>query len=665
VLAIVSVWANLKMASFTDVQLRAYGPQAKYSSQLGFAVLNAGYNFRAYQYTFNEDFFKTGMESLEHLEKVRDDTGTLVTALGDDLSDLLPNFSNQWPAIKEAVGEYRRITEEMHTHSRTIPGLLRDMEVAGTGTAELIGSYFAGYRELAEADIKKVADTAATGGTVDTTPISRRFERYSKGVELIRLVEQTRRLTWRAQAIFDLKERDALYKDAEDGMTELRAEFVTLKNTSSLPEWQKKCDDIIASIDAWYKIVDTLKRTSADIARIVDTRVACYMTLRKTAEDQMNSGMDRIDAGNKEADQLADANLFWAIIIGIFAILTGLALSALITTSITRPVNQIIADLDASAEQVTSASGQIRSAASSLAEGATSQAASLEQTSSALEQMASMTRQNADNATRTSQTTGKTVELIDVGAKAVVNMSQAMGEINDSAEKISRIIKTIEEIAFQTNLLALNAAVEAARAGEAGKGFAVVADEVRNLAQRSAQAARDTASLIEGTVRRVHNGSEIAATLDTEFKEIDTGAKEVGRLVTEISSATSEQAQGVDQVNTAVAQMDKVTQQNAANAEECASASDELSTQAESLKHIVDDLVGLVTGTRQQSSALDSRPLPRRSTGGTARLTARRSPGAAPISGTAPKRLPGPASAPKVMRPSEVIPLDGDDFKDF
>ncbi len=288
-----------------------------------------------------------------------------------------------------------------------------------------------------------------------------------------------------------------------------------------------------------------------------------------------------------------------AIAVAVAGIVIGSLLAFLIVSRIIRNLNLIIGGLDESSTQVAAAAGMITSASQALADGATEQAASLEETSSALEEMASMTRQNADNSAKTADTTHQNVQLIGEGAKAVENMSGAMAEISDSAEKIGNIIKTIEEIAFQTNLLALNAAVEAARAGDAGKGFAVVADEVRNLAQRSAQAARDTAELIQGTVTRVKNGSEIAAELDASFREIDLGAQGVGKLVGEISAATSEQAQGVDQVNTAVAQMDKVTQSNAASAEECASASEQLSAQAEGLKGMVDNLVALVTGARR------------------------------------------------------------------
>jgi methyl-accepting chemotaxis protein len=288
------------------------------------------------------------------------------------------------------------------------------------------------------------------------------------------------------------------------------------------------------------------------------------------------------------------AQWFIGIVIGvsIMAIIIGIWTSR----NISNPITRIIQALTSSAEQTTAAAGQISSASQQLAEGATEQAASLEETSSALEEMASMTRQNADNAASADKMMAESKTQVSRGAEAVSNMSMAMSEINGSSDKISRIIKTIEEIAFQTNLLALNAAVEAARAGDAGKGFAVVADEVRNLAQRSAQAARDTAELIRGTLERVKKGSLIVENLEKSFVMVEKSSGKVADLVSEISAASNEQAQGVDQVNTAVAQMDKITQGNAANAEESASASEELSAQAEQLNAMVSELRLLVNG---------------------------------------------------------------------
>jgi len=181
-------------------------------------------------------------------------------------------------------------------------------------------------------------------------------------------------------------------------------------------------------------------------------------------------------------------------------------------------------------------------------------------------------------------------------------LTHSMEDISSASEETSKIIKTIDEIAFQTNLLALNAAVEAARAGEAGAGFAVVADEVRNLAMRAADAAKNTAELIESTVKKVHDGSKLVSTTNVAFDQVAESSAKVGDLIAEISAASKEQSSGIDQVNIAITEMDKVVQQNAANAEESASASEEMNAQAEQLREYVGDLVRLVAGKQNKES---------------------------------------------------------------
>src|SRR3972149_11481326 len=187
--------------------------------------------------------------------------------------------------------------------------------------------------------------------------------------------------------------------------------------------------------------------------------------------------------------------------------------------------------------------------------------------------MPPMTKQNPDNAGQAKLKMGETREIVSKVNKHMRDMAEAIAEISKSSEETSKIIKTIDEIAFQTTLLALNAAVEAARAGEAGAGFAVVADEVRNLAMRAADAAKNTAGLIEGTVKKVKDGSGLVTRTNEAFVKVADTASKVAGLVAEIAAASKEQSQGIEQVNQAVSEMAKVVQQNAANAEENARAS--------------------------------------------------------------------------------------------
>jgi methyl-accepting chemotaxis protein len=254
------------------------------------------------------------------------------------------------------------------------------------------------------------------------------------------------------------------------------------------------------------------------------------------------------------------------------------------------------AELGKGATQVSSASAQVASSSQALSQGATEQAASLEETSASMEEMASMTRKNAENSHQAATLMGEVDQQVKGSNAALGDMVASMASIRESSAKVSKIIKTIDEIAFQTNILALNAAVEAARAGEAGMGFAVVADEVRNLAQRSAQAAKDTASLIEESSTKAQQGGVKVEQVAASITAITESVSKVKGLVEEVSVASRQQAQGIDQVTQAIAQMEKVTQSTAATAEESAAASEELSAQAEMALESVAHLERMVSG---------------------------------------------------------------------
>ncbi len=282
--------------------------------------------------------------------------------------------------------------------------------------------------------------------------------------------------------------------------------------------------------------------------------------------------------------------------LGIAMILLLGLLLFLINRAVIAPVKRIGGILASGAEEVAATTGRIATTNQEVAKGATDQAASLEETSASLEEMASMTKQNADTASQARGVAEEASRLADTGVASMQKMQEAIARIKNSAVETAKIIKTIDEIAFQTNLLALNAAVEAARAGEAGKGFAVVAEEVRNLARRSAEAAKTTADLIEGSQKNAEAGVTVTAEVAHNLAGIKANAGKVATLIAEIATASQEQSQGIDQLNHAVSQMDQVVQANAASSSESAQASDQLAGQAEELNDVVRQLEAVISG---------------------------------------------------------------------
>ena len=375
---------------------------------------------------------------------------------------------------------------------------------------------------------------------------------------------------------------------------------------------KKELDKLNAALQMYYtdraKLIELIKTGSKEetIPVMKALAVSGYQindSIAAALKHNLTSAQNRVK-NNTAAAQYAMWFTGIATLIG--AILTILW-AIILSSSITRPINKVASNLTDGAQQVASASDEVASSSQHLADGASRQASSLEEVSSSLEELSAMTKQNASNAQEAKAMADRAQQIITKANDQMARMVKSIDEITKSSDETGKIIKTIDEIAFQTNLLALNAAVEAARAGDAGAGFAVVADEVRNLAMRSAEAAKNTSSLIENTIKSVQEGNELTHGTQAAFNESAQVTGDIINLVNEVAVASQEQAQGIDQINRAITDMNNVVQQIAATAEESASAAEEMNAQAQSSMQNVRDLKGLIDGTSGAGMDRESR----------------------------------------------------------
>ena len=509
-------------------------------------------------------------------------------------------FQEETGKMIVTVDEWTRLFDKSVEYLKALTAHREEMNLAAAGFTETLQTLIEHESEALKSEV--VAGTPADKLTVRIRNIEIANEILTE-TTLVR-VENFKSQTLRDPEIMQngLKH----FENINRNIVELRATLVRDEDLASLKAIEARSHE-------YAKLMRDIASNDTRLLENDKQRIGVANAMRDmglTLADAASQSL--VASAEATADRATFASRF-LIVGGVSAIAVCIVLAVVIIRGINKVLQSVATSLATGAEQVASASSQVSSSSQSLAQGASEQAASLQETGSSLEEISSMTRKTAETAQQATLLSSQAKSFADRGNEAMRKMTHAIDDIQKASAETAKIVKTIDQIAFQTNLLALNAAVEAARAGEAGKGFAVVAEEVRNLAMRSAEAAKTTSLLIEGSVASSTNGVAIALEAGKTLSEILSSVNKVNDLIAEIAATSQEQSQGIGQVSQAVQQMDLVTQSNAATSEESAAAAEELSSQSEQLRSLVHQLDYLVNGSdtvddgKQRAAANTSR----------------------------------------------------------
>ncbi|UQZ88648.1 hypothetical protein C4J81_05285 [Deltaproteobacteria bacterium Smac51] len=529
-------------------------------------------------------------------------------------NQMLAQVSAEWGKLKTTQGEWLKMTDEIFakysqwdaTFVLNPNALLRDLQ-------QYRGDHYFLVRRMVEMETNRQVSGAEVGSDDTLCAFGQWRKRFESGEDVLS-----------RNQVFQ-KAMEAMREPHKDFHAHAAEMYSLIRDNPYSHRVKELSKQVLVDADA---VVSTfgmmIEEANRAMAAYQEAMTMVQHDLRPKRDQMMETLQALIDAKavydvSFKEDMLKSgqrSQTIMMIVVGVALVLSAL-LAIFMVSNIKKNLRGIIGSLTDDAERLSTMSGSMSDTSSALSAGSSEQAASLEECSAAIEEMNSMTQRNSEHAKQVNELMAENNRQVSEGSHAVERMDSAMGDIKNASEEIGRIMKTIEDIAFQTNILALNASVEAARAGEAGAGFSVVADEVRNLAQRTAQASQDTNKLIENTIQKVGIGLSTTRDIQERFVSLTQSTQDSAQMVHQIDEATSEQAQGMEQLNTSITQIDQVTQSNAANANTAANASSELNQRADHLLHQVEKLAEVIGGVDDvvhhtgaaQSSPLKSLPM--------------------------------------------------------